>query len=56
MFEVELLEFEREDLTDDKDGGVLREVIEQGTGYATPKEGSELKGTITILLKNCTLF
>ncbi|CAG0885040.1 unnamed protein product [Cyprideis torosa] len=43
VFEVELLDFEREDLSEEKDGGILRELITAGTGYAEPTEGAALK-------------
>jgi len=43
IFEVELIKWEMEDLTPDKDGGVLRRIITAGTGFASPSEGASVE-------------
>jgi len=49
IFEVELFDWKGEDLSADKDEGIVRKVIKKGTGYVEPNEGAEvqvhLKGT-----------
>uniref|UniRef100_H2Y9R4 peptidylprolyl isomerase n=1 Tax=Ciona savignyi TaxID=51511 RepID=H2Y9R4_CIOSA len=41
IFEVELFEWEGEDLTDEK--GVIREILEEGSDYASPNDGAEVE-------------
>lgn len=40
VFEVELFDWKGEDVSEDKDGGILKSQIKKGEGYATPKEGA----------------
>jgi len=40
VFEVELFEYQGEDLTKDKDGGVVKRIRTIGEGYDTPNDGS----------------
>lgn len=40
VFEVEMLDWQTEDLTSKKDGGILRHVIKAGEGHSTPNDGS----------------
>lgn len=46
-FEIELFDWRMEDLTKKKDGGVLKSIKTEGSGYSSPNEGS----TVTIHLK-----
>jgi len=43
VFEVELIKWQMEDLTPEKDGGVLRSVLQEGEGYLTPSEGATVE-------------
>lgn len=40
IFEVELYEWKGEDITEDKDGGIMKHEIKMGDGYKTPNEGA----------------
>lgn len=40
VFEIELFDWRMEDLTKKKDGGVLRTILVEGTGFDTPNEGA----------------
>ena len=40
VFEVELFDFQGEDLTEQKDKSVVRRTLNAGAGYTTPNEGS----------------
>ncbi|KAI8494994.1 PREDICTED: peptidyl-prolyl cis-trans isomerase FKBP4-like [Branchiostoma belcheri] len=40
IFEVELLDFFGEDISEEKEGGIVRRVIKKGVGYDRPKEGA----------------
>ncbi|XP_066291133.1 peptidyl-prolyl cis-trans isomerase FKBP4-like [Branchiostoma lanceolatum] len=40
IFEVELLDFYGEDISEEKEGGIVRRVIKKGVGYDRPKEGA----------------
>jgi FK506-binding protein 4/5 len=42
VFDVELFSFTGEDITKDKDGGVIKRVISVGKGYETPNDGARL--------------
>lgn len=44
VFEVELFDWRMEDLTKKKDGGVLKSIQVEGSGYSSPNDGS----TVTI--------
>ncbi|XP_061917202.1 peptidyl-prolyl cis-trans isomerase FKBP4 [Entelurus aequoreus] len=46
VFEMELLEFRGEDLTEDEDGGIIRHILTRGQGYAKPSEGSSVEVTV----------
>ncbi|XP_076816651.1 peptidyl-prolyl cis-trans isomerase FKBP4-like [Clavelina lepadiformis] len=43
IFEVELHSWEAEDLTEDKDGGILREILNAGVDYTMPNNGAEVE-------------
>lgn len=45
VFDVELIKWQMEDLTSEKDGGILRSIIQEGEGYLTPSEGATVEGT-----------
>ena len=47
QFDVELLSWEGEDITSNKDGGVRRLLLEKGSesDYYKPKEGSQCEST-----------
>ncbi|XP_070566241.1 peptidyl-prolyl cis-trans isomerase FKBP4-like [Ptychodera flava] len=47
VFEVELFSFEGEDLTEDKDKGILRRILEEGEGYQNPNEDATVEVHIT---------
>ncbi|XP_078611569.1 peptidyl-prolyl cis-trans isomerase FKBP4-like [Branchiostoma floridae x Branchiostoma japonicum] len=40
IFEVELLDFSGEDISEEKEGGIVRRVMNKGVGYDRPKEGA----------------
>ncbi|KAG9462949.1 hypothetical protein GDO78_022765 [Eleutherodactylus coqui] len=40
VFEVELFDFQGEDLSTDEDGGIIRRIRVKGEGYSKPNEGS----------------
>ena len=42
QFEVELFDWKGEDVTND--GGVIMYVLEEGSGWKTPNDGSSVKG------------
>ncbi|CAL1278682.1 unnamed protein product [Larinioides sclopetarius] len=44
VFEVELFKWQMEDVSSDKDNGILRSIITEGEGYITPGEGSNVEG------------
>ncbi|XP_046665214.1 FK506-binding protein 59-like isoform X2 [Homalodisca vitripennis] len=39
-FEVEMIDWQKEDLSPKKDGGILRNILQPGEGHATPNDGS----------------
>ncbi|XP_067863366.1 peptidyl-prolyl cis-trans isomerase FKBP5-like [Heptranchias perlo] len=43
LFEVELIDFKGEDLTDCDDGGIIRRIKKKGQGYSTPNEGATVE-------------
>ncbi|CAL1278681.1 unnamed protein product [Larinioides sclopetarius] len=43
VFEVELFKWQMEDVSSDKDNGILRSIITEGEGYITPGEGSNVE-------------
>jgi FKBP-type peptidyl-prolyl cis-trans isomerase len=43
VFEVELFDWSGEDLSESKDGGIVRSQLVAGTGYQSPKEGASCK-------------
>ncbi|KAK4311688.1 hypothetical protein Pmani_016823 [Petrolisthes manimaculis] len=55
IFEVELFEWQGEDLSQKKDGGIIRRNIVAGEGYQTPNEGAVLEVHIVGKL-NGTVF
>ncbi|XP_020371994.2 peptidyl-prolyl cis-trans isomerase FKBP5-like [Rhincodon typus] len=55
LFEVELIDFKGEDLTECEDGGIIRRIKKKGQGYSTPNEGA----TVEVYLEgrtNAVLF
>lgn len=46
VFEVELFEFQGEDITEDEDGGIIRRIITKGEGYSKPNEGAAVEVTV----------
>ncbi|KAG8438482.1 hypothetical protein GDO86_004884 [Hymenochirus boettgeri] len=40
VFEVELFDFQGEDLSPDEDGGIIRRILVKGEGYSKPNEGA----------------
>ncbi|GFN76316.1 peptidylprolyl isomerase [Plakobranchus ocellatus] len=38
LFEVELFSWQGEDITKNKDGGIIRSLLKEGTGYLTPND------------------
>ncbi|XP_060701571.1 peptidyl-prolyl cis-trans isomerase FKBP5-like [Hemiscyllium ocellatum] len=43
LFEVELLDFKGEDLTECEDGGIIRRIKKKGQGFSTPNEGATVE-------------
>uniref|UniRef100_UPI00398ED0DB peptidyl-prolyl cis-trans isomerase FKBP5-like n=1 Tax=Pristiophorus japonicus TaxID=55135 RepID=UPI00398ED0DB len=43
LFEVELIDFKGENLTDCEDGGIIRRIKKKGQGYSTPNEGATVE-------------
>ncbi|XP_072109375.1 peptidyl-prolyl cis-trans isomerase FKBP5-like isoform X4 [Mobula birostris] len=43
LFEIELLDFKGEDLTDCEDGGIVRRIKKKGQGYSSPNEGATVE-------------
>ncbi|XP_032898658.1 peptidyl-prolyl cis-trans isomerase FKBP5 [Amblyraja radiata] len=43
LFEIELIDFKGEDLTDCVDGGIIRRIKKKGQGYSTPNEGATVE-------------
>ncbi|NEU34406.1 FKBP-type peptidyl-prolyl cis-trans isomerase, partial [bacterium LRH843] len=39
IFEIEMLDWEAEDLSSKKDGGILRTIITPGQGFSSPNQG-----------------
>jgi len=39
-FEVEMISWQKEDLSPKKDGGILRSILQAGEGHSTPNDGS----------------
>ncbi|XP_078402929.1 peptidyl-prolyl cis-trans isomerase FKBP5-like isoform X1 [Cetorhinus maximus] len=46
LFEVELIDFKGEDLTDCEDGGIIRRIRKKGHGYSMPNEGATVEVSI----------
>ncbi|XP_038675473.1 peptidyl-prolyl cis-trans isomerase FKBP5-like [Scyliorhinus canicula] len=46
LFEVELIDFKGEDLTECEDGGIIRRIRKKGHGYSTPNEGAAVEVSI----------
>ncbi|XP_078053837.1 peptidyl-prolyl cis-trans isomerase FKBP5-like isoform X2 [Mustelus asterias] len=46
LFEVELIDFKGEDLTEGEDGGIIRRIRKKGRGYSTPNEGATVEVSI----------
>ncbi|XP_023215754.1 peptidyl-prolyl cis-trans isomerase FKBP4-like [Centruroides sculpturatus] len=43
IFEIELHDWNWEDLSSSQDGGIQRKIIEKGEGYATPNDGASVE-------------
>jgi len=43
VFEVELFSFEGEDISEVKDGGILRRILTEGEGFDLPQDGAEVE-------------
>eukprot|EP00062_Callorhinchus_milii_P016157 gi/632967164/ref/XP_007899824.1/ PREDICTED: peptidyl-prolyl cis-trans isomerase FKBP5-like [Callorhinchus milii] len=46
VFEVELIQFKGEDLTEGEDGGIIRRIKKKGEGYFSPNEGATVEVSI----------
>lgn len=46
VFDVELFDFQGDDITKEKDGGIIKRVVAAGEGYETPNDGSQVKVTL----------
>lgn len=44
--QVEVIDWQKEDLSTKKDGGILRNIIEAGEGHSTPNDGSMVDGML----------
>jgi hypothetical protein len=38
--QVEMIDWQKEDLSSKKDGGILRSILQAGEGHSTPNDGS----------------
>ena len=47
VFEVELFDWTGEDVSEDKDGSIIKRIIEAGEGFENPTEDSTVQGTYT---------
>lgn len=43
IFEIELFDWEGEDITEDEDKGILKEIISEGNGEQTPNDGASVE-------------
>jgi len=43
IFDVELIKWQKEDLSPGTDGGILRSVLQEGEGYLTPSDGATVE-------------
>lgn len=43
VFDVELIKWQMEDLTPEKDGGIIRSIIQEGEGFITPSDGATVE-------------
>lgn len=49
QFEVELLSWNSvNDVTPSKDGGIIKTVVTEGEGWATPKDNDEVLGNLNV--------
>jgi len=56
VFDVELFEFKGEDITADKDGGVVKRMIVKGEGFDNPNDGALVDVTLKGWKSDGTLF
>ncbi|GFT12951.1 peptidyl-prolyl cis-trans isomerase FKBP4 [Nephila pilipes] len=47
IFEVELFNWQMEDLSPNKDNGILRSILKEGEGYISPAEGANIEAHIS---------
>ncbi|KAI5733583.1 hypothetical protein M8J76_013499 [Diaphorina citri] len=46
VFEVEMISWEAEDISPTRDGGIRREILEEGASFSTPKDGANVEITL----------
>jgi len=56
VFDVELFDFKGEDITKDKDGGVVKRLKEKGEGYDNPNDGAMVEISLVGWKSDGTLF
>lgn len=47
MFEIELISWKGEDISEENDGSIVRRILEKGEGYRTPSDGGTVEVHIT---------
>ena len=55
-FQIEIIDFVGEDLTQKKDGGIIRCHITRGEGFATPNDGAIVEGKNVFGFKQFVYF
>ena len=47
VFEVELFDWTGEDISKEKDGSIIKRILQSGEGYDNPTEDSTVEGMLT---------
>lgn len=55
IFEIELFDWRREDVTKKKDGGVLKSIITEGSGYQFPNDGATVNVHLKVMFEGRVL-
>lgn len=43
VLQVEMISWEAEDISPTRDGGIRREILEEGASFSTPKDGANVE-------------
>lgn len=49
VFEIELNSWKGEDLTKDKDGGIIRKMLQKGEGFSSPNDEASVEGLFHLM-------